>query len=156
MTEYMVTLLAVLALTALVDRPSFFAGLVIAWNFAANEAFVRATGWHDGWLFFSLTDGVAAVVLTSTRRDFGKVGAAISAIYATQVLMHFAYWLSPNASAYFYWQSLTSMAFVQLLILALGGLYGGGRRYRHRSGIRRIPPLHSASHSRAAKPDREP
>lgn len=148
MTEYMIALFAIVAVSAM-DRASFFTALVIGLNFCLNEVFVRQTGQYDPWLWFSLTDGACAALLMLNR--FGRVGAAVAAIYCTQEIMHLAYFFSGRDSADVYWQSLTAMAFLQLLIVFGGAIHGGGRRLGYVRALRRISALDNPAHPRSSE-----
>jgi hypothetical protein len=58
--------------------------------------------------------------------------------------MHLGYGMSSNGSAHTYWQSLTAMAWLQLLVLFVGGVSHGCGRLGRR--IRGHIPLASPAH----------
>jgi len=149
MTEYIIALVVVMALSVM-ERSALYTSLIIAVNFCINETYVKLSGVYDPWVWFSLVDGVTAIILLSSA--FGRIGCIVSAMLCTQQIMHWAYGLSNSGNADIYWQSLTAIAFLQLAIVAGGAIYGGGRRYRGFSRIRRVPPLDNPAHSRATKP----
>lgn len=143
MIEYAIPLFIVLCIVAS-NREALLSGLVVAANFCVNEVYVRTTGHHDAWLFFTLTDGLSAAALVAPWHrlpDFGRVGAAVGAIYLTQVLIHWAHWLAGASAPYTYWQTLTAMAFVQLIILTVGGVNGMGRPVRWSRRLWPVFPL---------------
>lgn len=146
MTEYMLALVATMIVSAL-NREALYTACVVAIGFVLNESFCRATGIYDCWQWFTFTDAMSVVILVFRNRwlpDFGKVGAAVAAIFCTQIVIHWAYWLSGGTDADIYWQTLTSMAFVQLAIITIGGISGGGRLYHW---VRRIRPVSAIRHT---------
>ena len=109
--------------------------LALLCNWLANYAFVASTGIYDPWYWFIATDAIAAGVVLYQPAQ--KVQAVIGWTYMVQIIMHVVYSVSPsNVAQYAYWEMLTSIAFVQLVLL--GGWIGGHwyRRYR-RSNPRR-------------------
>lgn len=156
MIEYAAILFVTIAIASL-DRAALWTSLVVGLNFIANESFVRNWPGVDPWWYLSITDGLAGILLVKGCRftpDFGRVGAAVAAIYWAQVVAHFSYFLTPTASQYEHWRSLTAMAFVQLLILLVGGIHGGGRLARRRRAIRDVSALNFAADRRAAHDER--
>ena len=133
MTEYAIALLIAVCFGAL-DRNALAVALVIAWNFLVNETVVRLTGVYDAWYVFGLVDAISATFLI--KFNFGRTGAAVAGVYATQVVAHIAYFLSGSHNADVYWQSLTALAFIQLLFVIAGGIGGGGRFNRFRDWLR--------------------
>lgn len=125
------------------------ASVVLA-NGIANEVYVRVTGDTTPWAWFLTTDTLACLILTSPHNgrvripQSGTVGAVLAATYATQIVMHLGYAMSINGRAYTYWQSLTAMAWLQLLILFVGGMSHGCGRLGRR--IRRHLPLAAQTH----------
>lgn len=102
--------------------------LAILLNWAIGTLFVMATDIYDPWWLFMGLDAAAAFVILYPPA--GKIQALIGCTYITQILVHFIYSVSNHAiAAYSYWEVLTGVAFVQLLLL--GGWVGGhwGRRY---------------------------
>lgn len=152
MTEYAMALIVTICIAA-ANREALLSALVVALNFCINESFVRIAGQYDPWLFFSFTDGLCAAVLVAPYAklpDFGRVGGAVAAIFCTQVIIHWAHWLTGSTSPYTYWQTLTAMAFVQLLILAAGGVNGMGRLGRWVRRLRPVfPPRNSLARGQA-------
>lgn len=145
MTEYILALIATLIVAAL-SREALYTACVVAVGFVLNEGFCRITGIYDCWPWFTLTDSLSVLVLIFRNKwlpDFGKIGAAVAAIFCTQIVIHWAYWLSGGTDADVYWQTLTSMAFVQLAIIALGGVSGGGKLYHW---MRRLWPVSTVRH----------
>jgi hypothetical protein len=126
---YVLPLLAVCALSLTGTGPMIRTALAIGLNWLANTAFVVLTGVYDPWWYFIATDAVCcAVVLYQPAK---KIQAVIGWTYMAQILMHVVYAVSNHAiAAWPYWQALTALAFLQLLLL--GGWIGGSwyRRYR--------------------------
>lgn len=123
---------------------------VVLLNGIANEAYVRITGDYTPWAWFLTTDTLACLILTVPHNGrlrippSGTVGAVLAATYATQIIMHLSYGLSSNGRAYTYWQSLTAMAWLQLLVLFIGGMSHGCGRLGRR--IRRHLPVAAQTH----------
>ena len=153
MTSYFVLLAAVWAIciTCGGSYERLSASVVLA-NGILNEAYVRIASDFTPWMWFLATDTLACLILTAPENgriripQSGTIGAVLAATYATQIIMHLGYGLSSNGGAYTYWQSLTAMAWLQLLILFLGGVSHGCRRARRR--LRRRVPLALSAHSR--------
>lgn len=99
--------------------------IVLALNWLVNTAFVLATGVYDPWLFYLITDSISAWIVLYPPR--GRVQSLIGGTYLAQIVMHAVYGISkflhPDISAERYWQVLTILGFVQLLII--GGWAGG-------------------------------
>ncbi len=112
---------------------------IVAVNYLINESYVRLTGATDGWIVFTLTDAICAALLTLPL--MGRLGAVLAVTYATQLVMHWGYAITTGADAYLYWQSLTAMAWLQLIVLLYGISSDAGRVL---CGLRRPVPLASA------------
>ena len=109
--------------------PMFRTAAAILGNWIANTAFVMVTGIYDPWYFFIATDAIAAGIVLYQPAQ--KVQAVIGWTYMAQIIIHVIYSISPeNVAKYAYWQTLTWVAFLQLVLL--GGWIGGYwyRRYR--------------------------
>ena len=142
MTIYLVLLLGCAALCACGPWSLRVCALVLIANFGLNEGYVRMSGEYAPWVWFLFTDSAALIVLTMAFA--GRVGAILAATYATQIVMHLGYGISATGAAYTYWQSLTAMAWLQLLILFAGGMsHGCGRFVGH---LRRRVPLDLEAH----------
>jgi hypothetical protein len=150
-TSYFVLLAAcwLVCMTAGGSYERMSASVVLA-NGIANETFVRMTGDATPWMWFLATDTLACLILTAPHNgrvkmpQSGTVGAVLAATYATQIVMHLGYGMSSNGSAYTYWQSLTAMAWLQLLVLFVGGVSHGCGRLGRR--IRGHIPLAAPAH----------
>lgn len=150
MIEYVAALAFVSAFVAVMGPARLrICAAVIAGNFAANEAFVRWAIHNDPWIWFSLTDFAAAVLLC--KLPTGRLGAILAATYATQLLMHWSYVLAVDASEDRYLDSLTAMAALQLLLLFGGGANASLRRLRKR-GVFSSVPLSTPAHHRGSEP----
>lgn len=126
---YVGPMLVIGALSLTGTGPMIRTAAAIGANWLANTAFVLVTGIYDPWLFFIATDAIAAGVVLYQPAQ--KVQAVIGWTYMAQIIMHVIYSVSTNNMAQFaYWQMLTAIAFVQLVLL--GGWIGGAwyRRYR--------------------------
>lgn len=143
MTIYIALLLGCVGISLCGSWSLRLCGLVILSNFIANEAYVRLVADYTPWVWFLFTDTLALVVLTT--RYAGQVGAVLAATYATQIIMHLGFGISSNGEPYTYWQSLTAMAWLQLLILFAGGMSHGCGRFVGR--LRRRVPLDLAAHN---------
>lgn len=100
--------------------------LVLLCNWIAGTAFVLATGIHDPWLLSIVLDGLSAFIIL--YQPAGRMQSVIGCTFIAQVMLHAVYFASDRAiAAYPYWQILTAMAFVQLVLL---GGWVGGRWYR--------------------------
>lgn len=101
------------------------AAIVLALNWLVNTAFVLRTGVYDPWLFYLITDSISAGVVLYPPA--GRVQSLIGGTFIAQILMHVVYGVSkfmhPNISPERYWEVLTVLGFVQLLIL---GAWAGG------------------------------
>jgi len=135
MTIYVVLLLACAALTACGNWSLRICALVLIANFGLNESYVRMSGEYAPWVWFLFTDSAALIILTMAFA--GRVGAVLAATYATQIIMHLGYGISTTGAPYTYWQSLTAMAWLQLIILFAGGMSHGCGRFvgRLRRGL---------------------
>lgn len=150
MTEYIISL-AIVMIVASLDKQALTTAVVVSGNFVVTEICVRLFSLNDAWWLFSLTDALAAAMLTVDHWKWpatGRVGAAVAAIYCTQIIAHWAYALSEGGDPYTYWQAITVLAFLQLVAIAIGGINGGVRHYRHMRGLRGVSPLHYTAHSR--------
>lgn len=97
-------------------------------NCAANILFVLLTGIESPWLWYVVTDGLAARVIL--HQPAGRAQSAIGWVYMAQILMHGVYAVSDHAlAANPYWQILMSLALVQLLILGGWVIGRGGRHF---------------------------
>lgn len=112
--------------------------IVLALNWLVNTWFVLHTQIYDPWLFYLFTDSISAWIVL--YQPAGRIQSAIAGIYMAQILMHTVYgiskFLNPSISASRYWEVLTILGFVQLLML---GVWAGGywcrafyRRFRRR------------------------
>jgi len=148
MTSYAV-LLVLCAVTTLCAAWSVrICAIVLVINFLLNESVVRLTGDYSPWLWFLATDTASLLILTAPFA--GRIGAILAATYATQIVMHLSFGISKSGEPYTYWQSLTAMAWLQLLILFAGSMTHGCRRI----GIRlrgRVPFTVSAYHKSVRK-----
>lgn len=147
MFEYGASLILALCFSAL-DKRSLVTCLIVGLNFMVNETFVRVTGIYDPWYWFGLADVICATALI--KLDLGRVGAAVAGVYAIQTIMHAAYFVG-GGSADVYWQCLTALGFIQLLIVATGGVGGGGRLAGLWRALFRVDHMGAAPHSGSAK-----
>lgn len=128
------------------NRQMVRTALAIFANYWINTAFVLATAIYDPWWFYMATDSITAWAIL--YRPAGKAQSLIGWTFITQVIFHAVYgastWINPEfdtySASFAYWQSLLSVAFLQLVIL--GGWVGGHgwRRYidrRRASGLAR-------------------
>lgn len=130
---YVAPLCVIVALSATGTRPMLRTALALLGNWIANYAFVAMTGIYDPWYWFIATDAIAAGVVLYQPAQ--KLQAVIGWTYMAQIIMHVLYSLSPSNMAQFsYWQMLTAIAFVQLVLL---GGWIGGHWLRRRRGYRR-------------------
>jgi hypothetical protein len=142
---YICLLLACAASTLCAGRANRICALVLIANFIANETYVRITGQYTPWLYFLATDTIALIALTFPFS--GRIGAILAATYATQLVMHLSYGISTSGVAYTYWQALTAMAWLQLLILFVGSVSNGcGRLNSHLRRLRGRVPVDLAPH----------
>jgi hypothetical protein len=119
MLSFALAVLAVSIWAVVVGKKcAWLCAAVVAINFLLNETFVRVTGLYTAWYWFTLTDTLAVLVLT--RPQAGYLGGIMAASYLTQIIMHWGYVITPDADPYAYWQGLTAMAWLQLLILFSG------------------------------------
>ena len=138
MAEYVILLAVAIALSAFSNN-AFGAAMIVAFGFIVNETFVRLTGIPDPWWFFAIADACCATLLILL--DFGRSGAGGAGIYATQVIMHVAFYLGGQKDYNAYLDALYEVALIQLLVLGVGGIFGGGRlsrimhRLRHMGGV---------------------
>jgi hypothetical protein len=156
MTLYMILLGACAIAASVCSRTGRVCGLVLTANFIAGETYVRMTGQFTPWVWNLAIDTLALLFLTAPpvvkilRFHFhppqsGQIGAVLAATYATQCIMHLGFGVSKHGEPYTYWQSLTAMAWLQLLILFGGSMsHGCGRFAGHY--LRRRVPLDSAAH----------
>ncbi len=136
---YAAPLFVLAGLSATGTRPMLRTALAILCNWLVNTVYVMATGIYDPWLLFIATDAIAAGVVLYQPAQ--RVQAVIGWTYMVQIIMHVIYSVSPaDMARYSYWQTLTAIAFVQLVLL--GGWIGGYwyRRYR------RPDPGHAHDH----------
>lgn len=109
--------------------PMLRTALAILGNWIANYAYIWATGDFTPWYWFIFTDAISAGVVLYQPAQ--RVQAVIGWTYMVQIIMHVLYSISPsNMAQYSYWQLLTVIAFVQLVLL--GGWIGGYRYRRYR------------------------
>jgi len=129
---YVIPLLVICACSLTGREQMIRTAMAILANWIINSGFVLATGIYDPWWFFLATDALTAWVIL--YHPAGKAQALIGYTYIAQILMHCVYAVSNSVLAeYAYWQILTAIAFVQLLLL--GGWIGGfwWRRYSDHS-----------------------
>lgn len=151
MWQYALALLLVGLFALAVGRqPARINAGVIAINFCANELWVRLTGQHDAWLIFTMTDTAAILVLTLAPA--GRLGGLMAATYATQLIIHCSYVISPDPSPYEYWRSLTAMAWFQLALLF--GAAGADGAARLRGLLRPAEPAHAEDNPGAVTRER--
>lgn len=95
---------------------------------AANTAFVEATGVYDPWYWYIVTDSLAAMAIL--YQPAFRQQALIGALYMAQIVVHLIYGslvaTGPQPNADYYWQVLVSIALVQITVL--GGWFGGSWR----------------------------
>jgi hypothetical protein len=128
--------------------PMMRTGMTILANWIAGTGFVYLTGIHDAWAFSLLLDALAARIIL--HEPAGKTQAMIGWTYMAQILLHVVYAFSNHSvGAYPYWQVLTAMAFVQLLLL--GGWIGGSWYHRY-FGNRRVTGRPSPSRHEGVAP----
>jgi len=125
-------ILCVLAVAGLLQRnePMLRTSLVILANWLANTAFVTIAGVYDPWVWFMLTDAIAAGVVL--MHPAGRMQASIGWIYISMILVHFGYWFARNPDAILdYLYILDWLAVAQIGLMVLWGMGGVARRIGH-------------------------
>lgn len=93
-------------------------------------AFNLATGVSDAWQFNIVIDTYAAIVILF--RPAGRWQAALGSFFCAQIAMHGGYGvgqlLGKTTDPVLYYDALTSVAWVQLLLIGgwCSGIWGGG------------------------------
>lgn len=146
MLDYALLLVATIALSAL-SYNAFGTAVIVAIGFMFNETFVRLSMSPDPWWFFAVVDACCATTIIAL--NLGKTGAAVAALFATQVLMHVAYYVGGEKDYNAYLDALYQLALMQLLVIAAGGMLGGGRLSRIVSRLRRVGHVGDPAHSRS-------
>ncbi len=137
---YIATMCVVCSLAMLGSGPMVRTSLAILLNWIAQTVFAETTGIYDAWWFFIVIDAITAAVII--RQPAAKVQALIACVFMGQILLHVVYAFSNHSvGAYPYWQLLTVMAFLQLLLLG-GWTIDRGRRHLWK---RRNPRLAGAA-----------
>jgi len=113
---YIVAMCVVCFLAMFGSGPMIRTALAIFLNWCAQTAFAESFHVYDAWWFFIIIDTISAAAIL--HQPAGKVQALIGATFMGQILLHVVYAFSNHGvGAYPYWQMLTAMAFVQLLLL---------------------------------------
>lgn len=134
---YIIPMTVVCSLACLGSAPMLRTAFVIVANWIAGTGFVYATGIYDAWWFSLLLVTVSAAVIL--HQPAAKTQAMIGATFMGQILLHVVYAFSNhNVGAYPYWQMLTAMAFVQLLLLGGWTIASGIRHIWRRSHPRLV------------------
>lgn len=118
-------------------RAAATTGILLA-NWLLQVAMIRATGEQFPWLFFIVTDYVAALVVYGVGGR--RWSMAVIAIYVVQILCHAAYGLSSRSALVewrYYW-ALTYTGWGQLLVV--GGWLGHDVVRRWVGSLRGTPP----------------
>ena len=89
-------------------------------NWFVNTLYVVQTGDTDPELMFLATD-LASLALVSWATGAASWGGVLASSYAGQIIMHLIHWTG-QGDAYWYWQVLTGLGYVQLLLLAAWSL----------------------------------
>ncbi len=114
--EYLGPLLVVCLISLTGTGPMIRTAATLLANWFVGSAYVYATGIPDAWYFSLLLDTISAAIIL--HQPAGKVQALIGATFMGQILLHGVYAFSNHVlGANPYWQMLTAMAFVQLLLL---------------------------------------
>jgi hypothetical protein len=104
--------------------------LVIAANWVLGWGYNEAFGTFTPWVWSTFIDTCAAFVIL--RHPAGNAQRLIGATYATQIALHGAYGVATlrgmAPDAILYWTWLTVIAWSQLAMVWLWGLWGGGKR----------------------------
>lgn len=115
-------------------------GAAIFANWALGTAFVLLTGIYDPWWWFLALDAATAFVIM--YHPAGRPQSAIGVTFIAQIIIHAVYAVSQrDIAAFAYWQILTWIAFVQLLLL--GGWIVGfwwSRYFRDSRDLDRAEP----------------
>lgn len=144
MREYLACLLLVAGPWALFSRgPVARCASVLIANWMAGYLFNDTFGTTTPWFWSFMVDTASAIWIL--RAPAGKWQAAIAGTYMAQIIMHFIYAVGGFA-AYFYWQQLTVVAYLQLGLLFFWGINGTSRNIA--SGFRDRPHRDLASHNR--------
>lgn len=146
---FLAPLLVVVALTMTTGVPPMRrTAIVLFIAYWVNTLFVLRTEVYDPWLFFIISDFVAAWAVL--YQPAGRVQSVIGGLILTQIMVHFLYGASKffnpeTVSADAYLQILDVLGFLQLILL--GGWAGGHWiAVAYRAVCRR-----RAHHSRAAR-----
>jgi hypothetical protein len=123
---YLAPLIVVFCMTIMTGiGPMQRTAIALALNWLVNTAFVLSTKIYDPWLFYIIIDSISAWIIL--YQPAGRIQSVIGWTLIAQVVMHSVYGISkflhPDISATRYWQVLTIIGFVQLMIL--GGWAGG-------------------------------
>jgi hypothetical protein len=106
---------ASLTVTAFPNWQLARAALVVFANWVVGTVFVLATDISDGWWFNIAIDTLAAaVILYRVSRQWQ---VALGLTYCLQIAMHIAYALNVAADAWPYYNALTAIAWLQLLMV---------------------------------------
>lgn len=121
---------------------------VILLNWVAGMVFVGMTGWTDCWSFNIIIDASASVAIL--WRPAGRMQALLGVSYCVQIAMHGGYGAAEImgvADPWKYYDALTAVAWVQLLIIGgwCVGIWAGGgiRRWLGGSGSSAVAPRYS-------------
>ncbi len=145
---YVIPLFIVCLFSIAGNRPMMRTALAILGNWVAGTTFVYATAIYDGWWFSLVIDALAASFVL--HQPAGKTQALIGWTFMAQILLHVVYAFSNHdVGAYHYWQVLTAIAFVQLLLL---GGWIGGYRWRRYFGRKRGSRLSSQASAESLAP----
>lgn len=104
-------------------------GAVLAVNWTILTAFVIASDIHDPWWIFIPIDAASAAIVM--HQPAGKQQSVVGSLYMAQIVAHGVYGAlklgGESASANGYWQILSALAFVQLILVGgwAVGRYGG-------------------------------
>lgn len=133
---YVVPLLIVCSAAMLCGGVMLRVSLAIFLNWVFGTAFVMLTDIYDPWRLSLILDTISATIIM--YQPAGRMQAVIGCTYMGQIILHVIYAFSnQQVGAHPYWQMLTAMAFVQLLLLG-GWTIDRGRRFIWR---RRHPHL---------------
>lgn len=112
---------------------------VLLANWTVNTAFVIASGIHDPWAWFVAVDALSAAIVL--HQPAGKPQSVVGGLYMAQIVMHGVYGTlklsgDPIAESN-YWQLLTALAFLQIVVLGGWTIGHHWRRLARHPGLRR-------------------
>lgn len=135
MLSYLTGLVLIAGSLALFSRGAVerCASVLLA-NWVAQFVYNEWAGTFTPWAWFTIVDLLSALVIL--WKPAGRWQAALGITYVAQIVFHFVY-ANGGLAQHDYWQVLTNIAWLQLLLLGVWGYGSGASRFAVRWRARR-------------------